>query len=83
MKGTKRQSGEGGQALVELACVMPIVIFFVAACFRLTVIFFTYMSVLNATRDIGRWLAVHPHTVDATAVTTIKSGYPPGSFRPA
>jgi hypothetical protein len=69
---------EDGQALVELALYLPIMLSFSLFCLQVALIFFAYLSVLNASRDVGRWLAVHPHTVDATAIATIRSRLPTG-----
>jgi Flp pilus assembly protein TadG len=69
---------EKGQALVELTLVFPIMITFSLFCLQVALIFFAYLSVLNASRDVGRWLAVHPHTVDATTIATIRSRLPSG-----
>ena len=69
---------EDGQALTELALYVPVMLSFSLFCLQLALIFFAYLSVLNASRDVGRWLAVHPHTVDATAIATIRSRLPTG-----
>jgi Flp pilus assembly protein TadG len=67
-----------GQALVELALFVPVMLTFALFCLQVALIFFAYLSVLNASRDVGRWLAVHPHTVDATTIATIRSRLPSG-----
>jgi Flp pilus assembly protein TadG len=67
-----------GQALVELALYVPIMLSFSLFCLQVALIFFAYLSVLNASRDVGRWLAVHPHTLDATTIATIRSRLPSG-----
>ena len=60
------RSGQEGQSLVELALYLPMMAIFIFACFQLAIIFYDYLSVMNAARDIGRWLVVHPHTLDST-----------------
>src|SRR4051812_46165047 len=53
------------QALVELALTMPVLVGLVAAIFQLALLFVVYLSMVHASRDVGRWLAVHPDTTDA------------------
>src|ERR1044072_854122 len=53
-----------GQALVELAIVMPILVGIVAVLFLLGILFVAYLSLVHEMRDVGRWAAVHPNTVD-------------------
>jgi hypothetical protein len=53
------------QALVEFALVMPVLVGIVAVLFQMGFLFVAYVSLLHATRDVGRWLAVHPDTTDA------------------
>ena len=65
-----------GQALVELALYLPILLSFSLFCLQVALIFFAYLSVLNASRDVGRWLAVHPHTVDTAAIAAIRARLP-------
>jgi Flp pilus assembly protein TadG len=73
---TRARRGEEGQSLVELALYLPMMTIFIFACFQFAVIFYDYLSVMNAARDIGRWLVVHPHTVDATSVAAIRARLP-------
>jgi Flp pilus assembly protein TadG len=70
-----RRSDEG-QALVELAVYLPFLLGFVLACLQFAAIFFAYLSVLNSARDVGRWVAVHPHTTDASAIAQIRARLP-------
>jgi Flp pilus assembly protein TadG len=56
-----------GQALVELALVMPLLVGIVAVLFQFGLLFVAYLSIVNETRDIGRYVAVHPDVVDGTA----------------
>jgi hypothetical protein len=60
---------EKGQALVELAIVMPILVGIIAVLFQFGILFITYLSLVHETRDIGRYVAVHPDTLDGACVT--------------
>jgi hypothetical protein len=55
------------QALVELALVMPVMVGIVAVLFQFGILFMSYLSVVHSTRDVGRWLSVHPDTTDSVA----------------
>jgi Flp pilus assembly protein TadG len=68
--------GQEGQSLVELALYLPIMVAFIFTCFQLAIIFYDYLSVMNAARDIGRWLVVHPHTLDSAAIAAIRARLP-------
>jgi Flp pilus assembly protein TadG len=57
------------QALVELALVMPLLIGIVAVLFQFGILFVAYLSLIHETRDIGRYVAVHPDTKDGTSCT--------------
>jgi Flp pilus assembly protein TadG len=57
------------QSLVELALIMPLLVGIVAVLFQFGVLFVAYLSIVHETRDIGRYVAVHPDTVD-TGVST-------------
>src|SRR3954451_21670774 len=48
------------QALVELALVLPILLGVVAVLFQFGIIFVSYLAIVHETRDVGRWIAVHP-----------------------
>src|SRR3954454_6518893 len=59
----RRQATSGaspGQALVELALTLPILLGIVAVLFQFGIIFVSYLSIVHETRDVGRWIAVHP-----------------------
>jgi hypothetical protein len=56
-----------GQALVELAIVMPILVGMIAVLFQLGILFVAYLSLVHEMRDVGRWAAVHPDTYDGTS----------------
>src|SRR5438105_3596009 len=53
----RRQSG---QSLVELALVMPVLVGLVLVLFQFGIIFISLLSIVHETRDVGRWIAVHP-----------------------
>ncbi|HZT06824.1 MAG TPA: TadE/TadG family type IV pilus assembly protein [Chloroflexota bacterium] len=65
-----------GQALVEFALMLPIIVFFGLALLQLIILFLTYLSVLNITRDAARWVAVHPHNTDDTNIAQIVARIP-------
>src|ERR1700704_1695090 len=58
-----------GQALVELAIVLPILLGIVTVLFQFGILFIAYLSIVHETRDIGRFVAVHPDTIDGVAGT--------------
>jgi hypothetical protein len=56
-----------GQALVELALVMPILVGLITVLFQLGILFQAYLTLAHEMRDIGRWIAVHPDTRDGSS----------------
>ncbi|HEY0580825.1 MAG TPA: TadE/TadG family type IV pilus assembly protein, partial [Chloroflexota bacterium] len=64
---------EKAQALVELAIVMPVLVGMIAVLFQLGVLFVAYLSLTHEMRDIGRWVAVHPDTIDGTSCASANS----------
>jgi hypothetical protein len=60
----RRQGSSRAQALVELALVMPLLVGIVAILLQFGVLFISYLSLVHATRDIARFVAVHPDTID-------------------
>jgi Flp pilus assembly protein TadG len=74
---TARDESKRGQSVVELALVIPLWTIFAFACFQFAILFLTHISVMKSARDAGRWLAVHPHTLDADTVTGAQSRLPP------
>ena len=70
------QPTQRGQALVELAIILPFLLFFVFTCLQLAILFFANLSVTNANRDLERWLVVHPDTLDSAAATALKARLP-------
>lgn len=65
-----------GQVYVELALVLPIFTVLVFGCLQFALIFNTYLSVMNVTRDYTRWLVTHPHTTDAAARAQLDTRLP-------
>jgi hypothetical protein len=59
-----KQRSNRAQALVETALVMPLLLGLVAILLQFGVLFISYLSLVHATRDIARFVAVHPDTVD-------------------
>ncbi len=74
---TQRRTAREGLSSLELAIVAPILLFFVLVCMQFAVIFLTNLSVLNAARNVSRWISVHPHTTDANVVASLQSWLPP------
>jgi len=69
------QTGSG-QALVEFALVFPIMVGMVAVILQLAILFVSYLAIVHAGRDVGRWLAVHPDTTDAALTTYVNGDLP-------
>jgi TadE-like protein len=57
------------QSLVELAIVLPLMVGIVAVLFQLGILFIAYLSLVHETRDIGRFVSVHPDTIDGSLAT--------------
>jgi Flp pilus assembly protein TadG len=68
-----------GQSLVELALVLPVLLFFGLACVQFALIFRTYDDLLQVTRDAGRWVSVHPQVADGN--TGVSDGTTIGTVR--
>jgi len=58
---------------------MPVLVGIVAVLFQFGILFVAYLSLVHQTRDIGRYVAVHPDTLDG-APTTVSP--PCASTRP-
>ena len=69
--------GEEGASATEFAFIAPVFAFFAIVCLQFAAIFFAYLSVLNATRDVVRWLAFNPNTVDSTTIANAQALLPP------
>jgi Flp pilus assembly protein TadG len=72
----RRQPATRGQALVELALVMPLMLGIVAVLFQYGILFMSYLSVIHMTRDAGRWLSVHPDTQDSDVMLYVTKDMP-------
>src|SRR5882762_3193987 len=57
------------QSLVEFAIIVPLMVGIVAVLFQLGILFIAYLSLVHETRDIGRFVAVHPDMIDGSCVT--------------
>src|SRR5205085_1296113 len=58
------QASSRAQSLVELAIIMPMLVGLIAVLFQFGILFISYLSLVHATRDIARFVAVHPDTID-------------------
>jgi Flp pilus assembly protein TadG len=74
-----------GQSLVELALVMPVLLFFGLGCVQFALLFRTYDDMVQVTRDAARWVAVHPQVADGgtgvndgTTLGTVRGRLPSG-----
>ena len=67
-----------GQSLVEIALLLPVVLFFGLACIQFALIFRTYDDLVNVTRDAARWVSVHAQNTDATTRTAVTGRLPAG-----
>jgi hypothetical protein len=61
------------QALVELAIILPIFLGIVAVLFQFGILFVAFLAIVHQTRDIGRYVAVHPDMIDGTSCVTANS----------
>jgi hypothetical protein len=61
------------QALVELALVTPLLFGIIAVLFQFGILFISYLAIIHETRDISRWLSVHPDTLDSAALTQARA----------
>lgn len=77
MTGVSLRPSEGGQAIVELALTLPVILLVILPAFQFGVLFFAYLSMMSATWDTARWLSVHPHTTDDALRTAVSSRLPP------
>jgi Flp pilus assembly protein TadG len=65
-----------GAALMEMALFLPLMLVFGLACLQFAIIFTAYLNMVNVTRDAARWVTIHPHVIDASTVTTVKTRLP-------
>jgi hypothetical protein len=70
------RGGNGAQALVELALTLPALVALAAALFQLGLLFVVYLSMVHASRDVARWLAVHPDTTDTQFQAYVSADMP-------
>lgn len=70
------RSASNAQALVELALTLPALVAMAAALFQLGILFVVYLSMVHASRDVGRWLAVHPDTTDTQFQAYVSADMP-------
>jgi Flp pilus assembly protein TadG len=76
MSALRLRSRHKGQALLELGLIMPVLLIFSMTVTQLGILFLTYLSVMDSSRDIARWVVVHPHVTDATTIAQVKSRLP-------
>jgi Flp pilus assembly protein TadG len=65
-----------GQALVEMALVLPILVGVILVLFQLGILFMVYLAVIDTTRGTTRWLVKNPDTTDASLQTHIQNNLP-------
>jgi hypothetical protein len=70
MFGRAHRARGRAQALVELALVMPLLVGIITVLFQFGILFVAYLSLIHEARDIGRYVAVHPDTLDGTPCST-------------
>src|SRR5438105_2364990 len=61
-----RRHKHTAQSLVEFATIVPLMVGIVAVLFQLGILFIAYLSLVHETRDIGRFVSVHPDMIDGT-----------------
>jgi Flp pilus assembly protein TadG len=54
-----------GQALVELALIMPLLVGVLVVLLQFGILFVTHLSIVHMGRDVARWISVHPDVRDA------------------
>lgn len=64
------------QALVEFALTLPMLFGVIVALFQLCILFVVYIALLHSTRDVTRWLVVHPDSTDAEVEAYIRANLP-------
>jgi hypothetical protein len=55
---------------------MPVLVGVIAVLFQFGILFISFLSIVHSTRDIGRWLAVHPDTIDSAVTTYVQTNAP-------
>lgn len=64
------------QSLVEFGFVVPLLFGVSIVLFQFGILFMVQLNLVHATRDVGRWLAVHPDTTDAALETYVRDHLP-------
>ncbi len=64
-----RTTGSPAQSLVEFAIILPLLVGIITVLFQFGILFVAYLSLVHETRDIGRYVAVHPDTIDGGCAT--------------
>ncbi len=67
LRRRRRRNGEDGQALVEFALVLPILLLLLLGIAQFGMLFYTYIDLTSATRDGARRIAVARTTNAGTA----------------
>lgn len=65
-KITSQHTAEDGQSIVELAIGIPFVLLIIIAIIEMGLIFATYVSMINATREGAIFASMHPELLTAT-----------------
>jgi Flp pilus assembly protein TadG len=71
------------QALVELALVTPLLFGIIVVLFQYGILFMSYLTLIHMTRDGGRWLAVHPNTMDMDVAAYVAKDLPSSVMLPS
>jgi hypothetical protein len=56
-----------------LALVMPVLVGMIVVLFQFGILFIAYLGLVHEMRDIGRYAAVHPDTIDGTSCSSASS----------
>jgi len=63
-RASRRRANEGGQALVEFAFVLPILLLILVAILQFGLLFYNYIDLTSATRDGARMATVSRSNTD-------------------
>jgi Flp pilus assembly protein TadG len=69
---------ENGQALVELALVLPLFMLFVFVTIQLSLVFVAYYSETRMARETARWLAINSSSTDLEVAQHVQNTMLPG-----
>jgi Flp pilus assembly protein TadG len=78
-----RLQGESGQATLELALVLPLLLIVVTGCIQLGLVLHSYMNLTDAVRTGGRTAAISRTAVDPTAAAEAALRKAAGGLRAA